>query len=181
VVEKKRWRVAYRLARHTTRCHAYALEIPTRYKVDSEKLAASPWTPGPWLGQLITHVEDGGPKDAPLNANGIPVTVQEAEDSILVEVPPHRTVYVTDTLYTSETAHSITQLAENADLFYCEAVFLQQDAERAHRTHHLTASQCGQLARAASVRKLKTFHHSRRYPSSDGLLKEVREHFPDAE
>ena len=63
--------------------------------------------------------------------------------------PGARIAYVTDALHSEENARRIVALARNADLFYCEAMFLEKDAQRAKERFHLTARQAGLLARRA--------------------------------
>ncbi len=54
-------------------------------------------------------------------------------------------------------------LAKGADLFYCEAPYLDVDAEKARDRYHLTARQAGIMARKAEVRDFVVFHFSPRY------------------
>ncbi len=74
-----------------------------------------------------------------------------------------RITYVVDTLFDAENAARIVELAAAADVFYCEARFLDVDRDEAEKRHHLTARQAGFLARAAGVRRLEVFHFSPRY------------------
>ena len=69
-----------------------------------------------------------------------------------------------------ETMHKAVDLARGADLFFCEAAFLQRDADHARRKHHLTAAQAGELARAAGAARLEIFHFSPKYLDEEDLL-----------
>ena len=64
----------------------------------------------------------------------------------------------------------VTRLARGADVFFCEAPFLEEDLEQATRRYHLTAAQAGALARAAAVRRLQVFHFSPRYEGRYGEI-----------
>ena len=71
--------------------------------------------------------------------------------------------YVVDARYDEENEAKIVGLAQGADIFYCEAPFLDQDAKKAFERYHLTARQAGIMARKAGVRELVVFHFSPRY------------------
>jgi ribonuclease Z len=86
--------------------------------------------------------------------------------------------YVVDARFDDENASRIVQLAEGADVFYCEATFLDRDADKARERYHLTARQAGFLARSAHVRDLIVFHFSPRYTGEEELLyREAKEEF----
>jgi ribonuclease Z len=63
-------------------------------------------------------------------------------------------------------------LAQNADLFYCEASFSQTEGAIAKERFHLTATQAGRIARQAQVTRFIPFHFSLRYQSEPDRLKE---------
>ena len=77
--------------------------------------------------------------------------------------PGARLVYVTDAVYNDANAEKIVALARGAERFYCEAMFMEKDKDRAAARFHLTAAQAGTLARRAGVRALEVFHVSPRY------------------
>src|SRR5206468_499598 len=83
---------------------------------------------------------------------------------------PFTGVVVTDTLFSPANAAAIVRLAAGADLFFCEAPFLEEDLEQAARRYHLTARQAGALGRAAGVRRLQVFHFSPRYEGRYGEI-----------
>ena len=55
------------------------------------------------------------------------------------------------------------ELAAEAEVFFCEAIFSDEDQERAEQRQHLTASQAGLLAREAGAQRLVLFHFSPKY------------------
>lgn len=69
---------------------------------------------------------------------------------------------------------------EGVDLLYHEATFMEADSLRAAETFHCTASQAGQLAQLASVKKLLLGHFSSRYPDLSDLLAEAQTIFPNS-
>src|SRR4026208_1357294 len=76
------------------------------------------------------------------------------------ETRGHKIAYVVDTIFTPENAARIAALAQDADLFFCESPFLNEDEDQATRRYHLTARQAGVLGRMAQARKLVVFHFS---------------------
>lgn len=174
-------RVEYQPLDHSTLSFGYALVLPEQWKVNRDKLTTAGYEPGPWIGELLGRVEQGAPDTERFLVGGREVPIGELRRLFLVRQPPTRIAYVTDTRYSDLARDAILQLAGDADLFFCEAVFIQSDQDRANATHHLTAHQCGRLARDARVRALKTFHHSKRYRDSEGLLAEARAEYPAAE
>ena len=84
--------------------------------------------------------------------------------------PGQKVAYVVDALFSPANAAAVVRLAAGADVFFCEAPFLEEDLEQAARRYHLTARQAGALARAARVRRLQVFHFSPRYEGRYGEI-----------
>jgi len=92
--------------------------------------------------------------------------------------PGQRIAYVTDCCYTRENVDKIVTLAKGADLFFCEAAFLEKDSDKARAKDHLTARQAGIIARKAGVKTLNVFHFSPRYEDCpESLEKEAQAAF----
>ena len=94
----------------------------------------------------------------------------ELRDTLLTITAGQKLAYVVDTLFSPANVAAIVQLAAGADLFFCEAPFLEEDLEQAARRYHLTARQAGALARAARARRLQVFHFSPRYEGRYGEI-----------
>jgi len=89
-----------------------------------------------------------------------------------------KVAYVVDARFDEENTAKIVDLAEGADVFYCEAPYLDRDADKANDRYHLTARQAGLLARMAHVRELVVFHFSPRYTGQEDLLyREAKDEF----
>jgi ribonuclease Z len=88
--------------------------------------------------------------------------------------PPKRYAFCSDTLYQPELA----ELVRGVDLLYHEATFLDELRDRATQTHHSTARQAAELARAAEVGQLLIGHFSSRYRQTEAHLLEARAIFP---
>ena len=102
----------------------------------------------------------------------------DLKDKIVSVTRGQKLAYVTDALYSPENREKITVLAQNADILFCEAAYLEQDLDRATERHHLTARQTGLLARQANAKELALFHFSPRYQESpDALYREAAEAF----
>ena len=84
--------------------------------------------------------------------------------------PGQKIAYVTDCRFTKENMEKIIALAREADLFFCEAGFLEKDRERAEERAHLTARQAGELGRLANAGRLQIFHFSPKYEKEPEAL-----------
>jgi ribonuclease Z len=143
---------------------AWAVTERTHLNVRADALAAAGLRPGRWLSVLKTAVRSGHPDDTPIEvAPGDRRTVGELREALIVATPGQKIAYVVDALFSQRNARAIVRLAAGADLFFCEAPFLEEDLEQAARRYHLTARQAGALGRAARVRRLEVFHFSPRY------------------
>lgn len=150
---------------------AYAIREHRHLNVRPNALAALGTRPGRWLGELKRAVRAGAPDETELEiAPGDRRPVGELREALLVETPGQKIAYVVDTIFSPQNAARIVALARDADVFYCESPFLDEDIDQATRRYHLTARQAGALARAARVRRLNVFHFSPRYEGRYGQL-----------
>ncbi|MDH5526527.1 MAG: MBL fold metallo-hydrolase [Nitrospirota bacterium] len=162
---------------HKVPCLAFALEEQRHVNVWKSRLDAMQLPTGPWLQQVkqavlhdlpdATSFSVGGP-NGPHPARR--VTLGELRAGALSIGPGMKIAYVVDAGATADNITRIVQLAKGAHHLFCEAVFTEADADRARATFHLTARQCGEIARAAGVKRLTPFHHSTRYGHQGGIL-----------
>jgi ribonuclease Z len=168
---------------HKIPCLAFAAWEPTRLNIDTEALRRLDLAPGPWLNRLKAAVradEDPGTPIAVAAGLSLPLGMLRAE--LVRSTPGQRIVYVTDTRFSEDNITRILLLARGADLFVCEAPFLDAEREHAAARAHLTARQAGALARWAGVRQLKLFHFSPRHEGQeDELRREAFEEFAGRE
>jgi ribonuclease Z len=149
---------------HRIVSRGWSLRLADRWHVDEDALAARGLAPGPWLGELKRRVEAGEEGDEPLVLpGGTAVPLARARDELLEARPGERFAYVTDTLWSERTRPRIVELARDADVFACEAPFLDVHADKAVASRHLTARQAGEAAGEAGARILLLFHVSDRY------------------
>jgi ribonuclease Z len=179
VLEEDRFRVEARLLDHAVPCLGYSLHERVHLNVNRDRLARLGWEIGPWLGRVKAGIAAGRAGEArirvPVRVPGggvrleaVPLALIAAE--IIIETPGVRIAYVTDVKLTPENERRVLELARGADHFYCEAAFLDRDADHAERKFHLTARQAGTLARLAGARRLHIFHFSPKYEREEALL-----------
>jgi ribonuclease Z len=143
---------------------AYAIGERMHLNVRTDVLAAWGVRPGPWLNRLKDAVRTGMDDGTPVEiAPGDRRRLGDVARELLSVTRGQKIAYVVDTLFSRANAAAIVRLAAGADVFFCEAPFLEEDLEQAARRYHLTARQAGALARAAGVKRLQVFHFSPRY------------------
>jgi ribonuclease Z len=148
---------------------AYAVTERMHVNVRPDALDAAGLRPGPWLNALKAAVRAGAPETTPIEVGpGDRRPLGSLRSTLLTITPGQKVAYVVDTLFSPANVAAIVRLAAGADLFFCEAPFLDEDREQATRRYHLTARQAGALARAAGVRRLHVFHFSPRYEGRYG-------------
>ncbi|MFQ5840410.1 MAG: MBL fold metallo-hydrolase [Candidatus Methylomirabilales bacterium] len=168
---------------HRIPCLAFACAEPIHLNVDTVALDRLGLVPGPWITLLKRLIREGAPVETeiPLPAGAgrkVPRRLGPLRAALLREAPGERLVYVTDVAYTPANAGKVIALARGADLFYCEAAYLDRDRDLAAERYHLTAAQAGALARQAAVKRLVLFHFSARYErEAKPLWHEAREAF----
>ena len=162
---------------HSIPCLAFALQERFHINVHKERLAQMGLPVGPWLKELkeaIWRGEEGGfrikiPLKDKGGAQGKEFSLEVLKESVTI-TPGQKIAYVADCRFSEENIRKIIRLAQGADLFFCEAAFLEKDRDRAEERGHLTARQAGELARKAEIKKLIIFHFSPRYEKETRLL-----------
>ncbi len=157
---------------HHTPVLAYAYEPDKEIKIRKDRLIARGFEPGPWLSelkrQLLQENEEAMiqlPDGSEASAGAL------AADLVLISAGK-RLVYATDLVDSAENRARLVAFARNAHTLFCEATFLEEDAEHAARHGHLTAGACGEIAMQAGVARLVPFHFSRRYADAPQQLYE---------
>ncbi|MFN3477030.1 MAG: ribonuclease Z, partial [Candidatus Methylomirabilales bacterium] len=156
---------------HRIPCLAFSLAEKIHINIDKDRLTKRGWPVGPWLSELKQHIREGKPDDSVFVARwkrdrGVEeraFTLGELKVEIVTIAKGQKIVYVVDALYSLENRAKIVELAKGADTLFCEAAYLERDAELAAERYHLTAKQAGLLAREAGVKRLVVFHFSPRY------------------
>ena len=164
---------------------AFALQERFHINILQDRLEEAGLETGPWLKDLKEAVWRGEADEFPLLIPcGEGSRLQERKVSLkslnqfFTISPGQKMVYVTDCRFTQENIGKIISLARGADVFFCEAGFLERDRERAEERAHLTAWQAGELGRLAKVGKLQIFHFSPKYEKEpEALFQEAEEAF----
>jgi ribonuclease Z len=171
---------------HRIPSFAYALQEQFHVNINKERLHAAGLPVGSWLKDVKQHLFDGRPDNYRFTATLYFEHRKEEREFALGDVRERfatisrgqKIAYVVDAKYDEENETKIVELARDADVFYCEAPYLDQDADKARERHHLTARQAGLLARKAGARELVVFHFSPRYTGQgEALYQEAREEF----
>ena len=163
---------------HRIPSFAYTLQEKVHININKERLHAAGLPVGSWLKDVKQHLWDGRPDDYRFTAILYFEHRKEEREFVLGEVRDRfatisrgqRIAYVVDARYDAENASKIVELVRDADVFYCEAPYMDRDADKAQERYHLTARQAGLLARQANVRELVIFHFSPRYTGLENLL-----------
>ncbi len=130
---------------------------------------------GPWLDELKRMLREKVADSTRLQIpqrEGEPLerSLKEWKKTLVLESDGPKIAYVVDCLFSPGNIERIVSLAQDADLFFCEAAFAQADEVKARERYHLTASQAGTLARMARVKRLVPFHFSLRYEGDPNRL-----------
>ena len=148
---------------HVSPVLAFALEPVQQLNVRKDRLVARGLAPGPWLGKLKRHLYAGEDEARVELPDGSVEPAAALADELVLISPGKKLVYATDFSDTRENRRQLVALARGAHTFFCESTFLEEDAEQAERTAHLTTRACGEIAEEAGVARLVPFHFSRRY------------------
>ncbi len=156
---------------HRIPSFGYALQEQFHINVNKEKLRAAGLPVGSWLKELKQHLWQEQPDEFRFTATLYfehrreerEFRLGDVRDRFVTITRGQKLAYVVDVRYDEDNEAKIVELARGADVFYCEAPYLERDADKARERYHLTARQAGLLARKAGVRHLVVFHFSPRY------------------
>jgi ribonuclease Z len=164
VLEEEAFRIEAVTLDHGIPSLAFALCEPVKVSVWRGALDELGLPVGPWLNEAKRLVRAGAPRETRIEVPGagtVPLALL-AERALRIG-PGQKVAYVTDALGSTENVAKILRLAAAADQLFIEAVFLEENADLARATCHLTAAEAGRIARSAGVKAIAPFHHSGRY------------------
>lgn len=165
------------LLEHHGPCLGFALQEAAHVNVWKNRIEDRGLAPGPWLQLLKQAVV------AELS-NETPIALADGETALLGTLRDLVTVtrgqvvaYVTDVADTPANRAAIVDLVRGADLLFIESRFAAEHAAEARARAHLTTRAAGEIARAAGVRRLETFHYSPRYDDEEAMVGEAQSAF----
>ncbi|SFE66691.1 Clp1/GlmU family protein [Nitrosomonas sp. Nm166] len=164
ILQDTGFRIRAQLLDHHTPVLAYAFEPTMEINIRKDILQARGWKPGPWLAILKNHLLAENDTAIITLPDGTVARVADIAADLTLIKPGKKLVYATDLADTPDNRQRLQSFAQYAHTFFCEARFIEADAEQAARTGHLTTRACGEIAMAAEVARLVPFHFSQRYP-----------------
>jgi len=153
---------------HGTPCIAYRLNGKEQINIDKDRLLKKGLTVGPWLTAFKKRLRERGPAGTLLIDGKIRRT-SSLMDIVRTSRGPVIS-YATDIAMNSGNISKLVSFVEGSDVLYCEAYFLEIDRQRARERLHLTAAECGRIARAAGVKRLALMHFSPKYRDCPQLI-----------
>lgn len=161
---------------HGIPCLAFSLEEPFRMNIDRDRLLKKSLSVGPWLTELKRKLREGVAGGS-LLIDGKSYPVRKLLDIVRIG-EGQKICFATDIALSHDNSRKLIELARNADIFYCEAYFMEKERGLASERFHLTTRECGRIARLAGARNLYPMHFSPRYSGQeDDLLREVSDEF----
>ncbi|ESS03412.1 MAG: RNAse Z, partial [uncultured archaeon A07HR67] len=141
---------------YTKHSHGLIVQETDRQKFLHEKARALGLNPGPKYGKLqsgqTVETDDG--------------TIVEPDDVLSEPKSGRRIVYTSDTRPTS----SVVEAASDASLLIYNAMFTEEQAERARSTGHSTATEAAQVASESGSKQLWLTHISPRHEGDEQTL-----------
>jgi ribonuclease BN (tRNA processing enzyme) len=163
ILQDPDFRIRAQLLDHHTPVLAYAFEPTKEINIRKDYLQAHNLKPGPWLTQLKKHLLAENDKAIITLPDGTMTSVTVIATDLVLIKPGKKLVYATDFADTVDNRLRLQALARYAHTLFCEACFMEADANQATQTGHLTTRACGEIATAAEVARLVPFHFSQRY------------------
>jgi len=127
---------------------------------------------GPWLREFKKAIYGGGnskqnfqvvwqDKDKVIREKDF--ILSDLKEKIAMISPGQKITYIADIIGSPENIKKAVDLAQDSNILFIEAAFLDKDKDMAQRKYHLTAREAGLVARKARVKKMTPFHFSPRY------------------
>ena len=165
---------------HRIPSFGYALEEKFHVNVNKERLHQAGLPVGSWLKEVKQYLWDGLPDGFTFTATLYfehrreerQFRLGDIRDQFITITRGQKIAYVVDCRYDPANEDKIVELVRSADVLYCEAPYLERDADKAFERYHLTAKQAGMLARKAGARGLVVFHFSPRYTGMEEIIRQ---------
>jgi len=157
----------------------YIVREASRVSVDTDRMAARGFSPGPWVKRLRGEPAGGGEMVA---INGKDHSLAQLQRELLVTTAGESVAYLTDFRLNESTSEYLAERLRNVTTLVCESQYRAADVALAENVMHSTSVEVATLAARAGVGRLILFHVSQRYlPDGLGeLLAEARAIFPNS-
>lgn len=152
----------------------YRLDESFHINIRGNELEALGLPVGPWLADLKSAIRAAAvscaePAEAlpavaesGFMAHGRRLSLDDLKHLVLI-TRGQSMAYIMDTAPETEHIAAISVFVDAVDDLFCEAYFLEEDSDRAHERHHLTAAIAGQIACTAGAERLTVLHFSPKY------------------
>ncbi len=165
-VRREGYRILTSSTVHGVEGLAFSLEeFPRPGRLDPKRAVELGLSPGPVFSQL----KAGKPVHLPGGREIRP------EEVVGPPLPGRKVVYAVDTRPCEE----VVALARGADVLVHDAMFEEEQGEKAKERGHSTSAEAAWVAREAGVKLLVLTHISPRYRESSRLLEQARRIFPN--
>jgi ribonuclease Z len=163
---------------HGIPCLAYSLEEEFHINIDKALLIRKGLTVGAWLRDFKRILREyPGDGEQTISIGSKQYRVLELSDIARI-TKGQKISYATDIAISQDNLTRLISLIKGADIFFCEAYFLEKDRKRAVERFHLTAKTAGAIARKAGVKKLELMHFSPKYRDCpDKVIHEAMKEF----
>jgi ribonuclease Z len=138
----------------------YIVREASRVNVDTDKLFAKGFKPGPWVKRLR------GPLAAPgetVSINGVDHPLGALQAELLTSTPGDSIAYLTDFRMNPATGDMLAEALRGVNTVVCESQYSNADAALADAVMHSTSVEVATMAAKAGIGKLILFHFSDRY------------------
>src|SRR5262245_59626702 len=160
IIDSDGFTVEALLLDHGTPSVGYVVREAARVNVNTEKLAAKGFKPGPWVKRLRGPVAAAGETVA---VNGVEHPLGALQAELLVTTPGDSIAYLTDFRMTPATSDELAEALRGVNTVVCESQYRAADVDLAERVMHSTAEEVALMAAKAGIGRLILFHFSDRY------------------
>ncbi|MBA4191337.1 MAG: ribonuclease Z [Planctomycetaceae bacterium] len=156
----------------------YIVREASRVNVDTDRMAARGFSPGPWVKRLRGEPARAGEMVA---IKGSEYSLAQIQGELLVTTAGESVAYLTDFRLNEATGEYLSARLRGVTTLVCESQYRAADVMLAENVMHSTSVEVATLAVRAEIGRLILFHVSARYlPDGLGeLLAEARAIFPN--
>ena len=173
-----RYRVDAVILDHHIPCLGFVLKEIFHINIRREVIADSAYIPGPWIGRLKECIFAGVTDEVievTLREGVRRIPVEELKEKLVIITSGQKVAFFTDIGFSEENIRRIETIAQDVDILFIEAYYLDEMAEQAGMKGHLTARQAGTIAGRLRAKRVFPMHVSPRYHAMmDEIRREMR-------